>query len=173
MVFEREVDGEFRQLLPSAHGGQGGIRGAATSRGVPCLGIWETWCQQGLLAGVRNQKGSRSGATVRYPFQSALKYMPDMDEEKEWLWPGYPQEPGLGTTQIQKQIPTACRGMSYFLSTVGCELGPPALKPGTSHPETCQQASSKAFSPSLLSTFLSCVRCRVSKGCSGENNSEV
>lgn len=80
-----------------------------------------------------------------------------MDEQKEWLWPGYPQEPGLGTTQIQKQIPTACRGMSYFLSTVDCELGPPALKPGTSHPETCQQASSKAFSSSLLSTFLSCV----------------
>lgn len=70
---EREVDGEFRQLLPSAHSLQGGRRAGAACE-VPYFRIWETWCQQGLLAGVRNQKGSKSGAAVAYPFQSSLKY---------------------------------------------------------------------------------------------------
>lgn len=37
--FEREVDGVFRQLLPSAHSRQGGSRGAAASPEVPCFGI--------------------------------------------------------------------------------------------------------------------------------------
>lgn len=73
--FGREVDGEFRQLLlPSAHSRQGRSTGAAASPAVPCFGIWEAWCQQGMLAGVRNQEGSKRGAAIAYPFQNSLKY---------------------------------------------------------------------------------------------------
>jgi len=76
-----------------------GRTGAAAVREAPCLLIWETWCWQGLLAGVITQKGFKSGRTISYPFQSSLKYCQMMNEQKARLWPGYPEEAKLGTTQ--------------------------------------------------------------------------
>lgn len=99
VVLEREVDGESRQLLPSAHSGQGGGRGAATSCEVPYFGIWEISCQQGLLSGRKNQKGSNSGAAVAYPFQSSLKYC------QTWM------SRGQGCGLVIHRNPAACRGM--------------------------------------------------------------
>ncbi|XP_032926510.1 homer protein homolog 2 isoform X2 [Catharus ustulatus] len=117
VVFAREVDGELRQLLPSAHSGQGGSRGTAMSCEVPYFGIWVISCQQGLLAGVRNQKGSKSGAAVAYPFQSSLKYC------QTWMSSG--QGCGLVIHRSPAWEPVSLRSRSQQCAGErGCELLP-------------------------------------------------
>lgn len=71
----------------------------ATSCEVPYFGIWEISCQQGLLSGRKNQKGSNSGAAVAYPFQSSLKYC------QTWM------SRGQGCGLVIHRNPAACRGM--------------------------------------------------------------
>lgn len=91
-----------------------------------------------------------------------------MDEQKERLWPGSHRNPAWEPPRIRSKSQQCAGQWGCELFPQHCELGPPVPTPGTSHPETCQWASSKAFSPSLLSTSLSCIRWRVSSGYSRE-----
>lgn len=70
LVFEREVDGEFRQLLPLHTAGREGAEELGHHVKFPTLGFGRFCvCQQGLLSGVRNQK---VGLLLHIPFKAHL-----------------------------------------------------------------------------------------------------
>lgn len=103
LVFEREVDGEFRQLLPLHTAGREGAEELGHHVKLPTLGFGRFCvCQQGLLAGVRNQKGSKSGAAI--PFQSSLKYCQ--------IWMSRRQGCGLVTHRTPAWEPLSIRSKS-------------------------------------------------------------
>lgn len=159
--------GVVRQLLPSAHHGQGRTTGwrSAGGRGAPCLSVWETWCQQGLAG---QTGGFKSEVHTVDPFQSSLNYCQVMRERMAWLSPGYPRETKLGTTHCYKQMPVSGRETGMWV-TSRLQTGSSCTNAGHVSSRNRQEASSEVFySPLPNTVFLSSIRLRVSSGYSRE-----
>lgn len=70
VVLEREVDGESRQLLPSAHSGQGGGRGLPRHVKFPTLGFGRFRVSRACCLGGKTRKVLIVGLLLHIPFKA-------------------------------------------------------------------------------------------------------